>query len=682
MIKRATRPRPRGHLLVTLLLPLLLAPLPGQAQQGPASGPVRSPVQALVQSPAPEQVLEPVVVTATRLAQPLQETASSITLIERQDIEDRLSADTLDLLRETPGVSILQSGGRGGITSLFMRGAENDHTMVLIDGVKVNLGGGAFDFADVLAVNLERVEVLRGPQSALYGADALSGVVHYISRRGSGPPRVTVRALAGSDATFEEVVEFQQGSKEFGVSFGVGRVDTENFLPVNHDYRNTTLGLRLDASPAPNADFTFTLRRVEALQEFPTGSAGDRSGPLDPHQSDAFKRTIAGGRFAVQGTPWWRHVLQVDLFAEDQFFRDKFDPGADFSSFTSDSKERRYRADYTSIFTLPTRRQVAATLSAGLSAEREEFGQDSLDVAPGGAPVIGLVDAQRDNLAAYAQFDANWRKRVFFTAGARFDDNSLFGSELSPRVTGAVILPRANTKLRAAYGRGIKAPTFVENFGTGSVFFSGNPNLDAERARSYEVGFDQPLWVDRLLLSVTYFHSEFDDLISFVTGAPSTFQNIQEARSQGIETGLRADLPYGFAAGASFTLLDTEVLESGGRGGASFIEGKELLRRPRRQGSVSVTYRNRRFRGAVDAIIIGDSDDLDFSAGFPGRRATLAGYTKVNLALAYEVWRDAERRRAVRLLARADNLFDEEIESPIGFSAPGARYLFGFEANF
>lgn len=630
-------------------------------------------------------VLGPVVVTATRLSRPLREASTSISVIDRQEIEDRMIPDTLELLRETPGINMVQTGARGGQANMFIRGGENDQALVLIDGVKVNLGGGTFSFSDVLAVNLERIEVLRGPQSALYGADAMTGVVHYISRRGKGPPRLTIRSLAGSQNTFEETVEFEFGDDRFGLSFGLGRLDTDNFLPVNHENRNTTVSLRLDGKPSDDLELSLTVRRIDSRFEIPTESAGDLFDPLDPNQHQEAKRTAVSLEAVVQGKPWWRHVLHVEVFNKDRSFSDEFDAGIDFGFTASTTIQQRLRGDYASFITLPTPKPINATLTLGLAAERERFHQQSRSGSPGSPPSLRTIDENRHDLGAYGQIELSWKSHAFLTLGARYDDHSTFGSDVNPRATGALILPRLRTKLRAAYGTGIKAPTFVENFGFGNPNFTGNATLEPEMSKSFEVGFDQPIWNDRLMLSATYFQNEFDDLIAFVGGATPpepNWLNIQAARSRGVELELKARLPLGFSARAAYTFLDTEVLDAGGLGNVNFIEGEELVRRPRNVGSVSLSYRNRRLHAMVNTTIVGETDDVDFSGGFPGRRATLANYTKVDLSASFEVWRQQTSNRALRIVGRAENLLDENFEQVFGFSSSGAVFLVGLEGRF
>ncbi|MGH3086745.1 MAG: TonB-dependent receptor plug domain-containing protein, partial [Rubrobacteraceae bacterium] len=224
-----------------------------------------------------------------------------------------------------------------------------------------------------------------------------------------------------------------------------------------------------------------------------------------------------------------------------------------------------------------------------------------------GAP--NRLDESRDAQAFYSQLILDWRERVTLVAGFRLDESSTFGTEINPRVGLSYRLPAIETKLRASYGTGIKAPSFIENFGTGSPFVVGNPDLGPERSESWEVGFDQPLPFDDYPaeISATYFSADFDDLIGFVFGSTSSFLNIQRARSRGVEVALRIVTPIGIGFRGSYTYLDTEVVDSGDLGGTLFVEGEPLLRRPEHFGAFTVDYTAERWTASFNLTVKGQT---------------------------------------------------------------------------
>jgi vitamin B12 transporter len=228
--------------------------------------------------------LDPVVVTGTQVAVPVSELPSAITVIDRQEIESRQVTDVFQLLRTVPGLSVTQSGSRGGAIVVFPRGGNANFDMVLVDGVPVNNAGGGYDFSDLTTDNIERIEVIRGPQSALYGSNAIGSVIQIFTRRGRGPLQTDVSLAGGSFNTFEGRGVVSGGSERFGGSLGVGYVSTTGFLPVNNDYNDLTVSSGLDYQPIEALKLAFSARYSDSHFEFPTESAGDRLSPLDPDQ--------------------------------------------------------------------------------------------------------------------------------------------------------------------------------------------------------------------------------------------------------------------------------------------------------------------------------------------------------------------------------------------------------------
>ncbi|MGH8576301.1 MAG: TonB-dependent receptor plug domain-containing protein [Gammaproteobacteria bacterium] len=633
--------------------------------------------------------LEPIIVTATRLETPLDRVPASVSVVEGEDIERAQVTDTLEVLRDIPGFTIVQTGSRGGTTDLFARGGNANFNQVLIDGVKVNEAGGRFNFSDLTTDGIDRIEIVRGPQSALYGSDAITSVVQLFTRRGDGPLAARFGFAGGSFETFEEHGGISGGTERYGYSIDVGRIDTDGILDFNNRYGNTTVASRFDWSPIETLDLTTTVRYNDSRFEFPTQSAGDRFPPFDPNQFSERDRLIVGPRAVWNPYPWWRHALQLGLYREDRSSDDPFDPGVDFGSFVSDTSEERLSADYNSTFFLPSLAGVKPTITLGGYAEDESFEQDSLFLFQGsGTP--DRIDEGRDAQAFYSQLILDWRERVTLVAGFRLDESSTFGTEVNPRVGIAYRLPAIETKLRASFGTGIKAPSFSQNF-VRSPFAIGNPDLDPERSESWEVGFDQPLPFDDYPadLSVTYFSADFDDLIAFVGSTTPSFSNlrrpsffnIQRAESRGLEVGLRVVTPIGIGFRGSYTYLDTEVVVSGPSGGTLFVEGEPLLRRPEHSGSFTLDYTVERWTASFNLTLKGSSIDRDFNADPSGARVRLDDFAKADVAVAYRLIENRLGMESLSITAKGQNVFDDDYEEVFGFSTAGATFLIGFRAE-
>jgi vitamin B12 transporter len=319
---------------------------------------------------------------------------------------------------------------------------------------------------------------------------------------------------------------------------------------------------------------------------------------------------------------------------------------------------------------------VATTFSVGIEAQGESFDQRSTF-----GTSTTTVDRSRSQQGYYTQALLNWRQRATLLAGVRVEDSSVFGVDTNPRVAASYILPRFQTKVRGGYATGIRAPSFIENFGTGSPSVVGNPALKPERSVSWEVGVDQPLLGGQALLSATYFANTFKDLITFVSGHTPNFLNIQEAESRGIEAGFQVLLPWQLRLDGSYTFLETKVIDDGGIGGTLFPPGQPLLRRPKHQGSVGLMYLGERATVALTVNVVGSAIDRDFSR--PGSpRVTLPGRTKIDLAASYVLAQQAGGLRNLRLLGKIENLLDESYEEALGFSAPGMGVRGGVEIGF
>ncbi|MCS6927136.1 MAG: TonB-dependent receptor, partial [Candidatus Binatia bacterium] len=418
---------------------------------------------------------------------------------------------------------------------------------------------------------------------------------------------------------------------------------------------------------------------IDSRFHFPTGSAGDRFDPLDPRQYQDRRRLIIGPRIRHRTAPWWEQTLQLGYFEEWRTFRDPADARIDFGSFVSHNNEYRLSADYTSTFFLPTVLQVVPTFTVGGYGELEHLEQKA-----NFAGSVTRVDPSRNTQSFYSQVLLHWRNQLFVTSGFRLDDSSVYGTHVTPRVSAAYVVPRLQTKLRGGYGQGIKAPSFIQNFGTGSPFVTGNPDLKPEEAESWEVGFDQPLlWsTGAAELSFTYFTADYTNLVAFVSGRTPNFLNVQKARARGAEFGLRFFVSEELSLAGTYTYLDTTVIKAGASGGTLFVRGKPLLRRPENSGAFIVNYVRDRLTAAFALTLKGHAIDRDFSRDFSGKRVRLSGYVKGDLALSYRVLENRWGLRALSLESLVQNLFDQDYEEVFGFSTARINFLLGFRAEF
>lgn len=636
----------------------------------------------------PPQVLhvEPVVVTATKRETPADRVGSSVTVIEGEELRRGESRDVLEALRDVPGVSVVQTGGRGGPTSLFVRGGESDHNLVLVDGVQVNFGGGAFDFANLTSDGVDRVEIVRGPLSALYGSDALASAIHIRTRRGSEESGGRLAFEAGTHRTFEESASVSGGGDRLGYTLAFGRHDTDGIERRNDEAESTTARLRADWTPIDRAALGLTAWYTDAeLGEPADFVSGVRGGfpPVDPNQESTARDLILGVDGAVEASEHWEHHWQLGYTDRRQRFRDELDPiPSDFSDSEFETRERRFSADYRQLVRVPMGRLARGVLTLGVEWESQRFRQETESRMPGSPATFERVEAARRTLAPYAQAEVALGERLFLTGGARIDGNSEYGTVVSPVGSAVLRISEHALRLHASVGRGFKEPTFLETFG--SSFVAGNPDLDPERSLSFEVGVDQTLWDGRIEWFATAFETRFEDLIAFTGsfGTPDVgFENVQRARSRGVELGFRVRVTRRLQAGLSYTHLRTKVVDGGGLDSSGFEPGEPLLRRPAHSGSFFVDFRSESLEARLSGTLVGSRIDRDFGV-FPEERVRNPGYVKLDLSASYPVYHHAGTGAELRLRGVVENLLDDDFEEAFGIRSPGIEARGGVELRF
>ena len=649
----------------------------------PATGDCRADVAVrLILAVAP--VAEHIVVSATRTEAPSGQVASAVTVFDAAQIERRQEPPLADLLRQAPGTAIVRVGAPGSVTSLFVRGGESNYTKVLLDGVPLNEPGGAFNMSNVTTGNLERVEFIRGANSAVYGSDAMTGVLQLFTRRGvTARPDARIGIEGGTFST-------ARGSA--GISARAGRVDysadvtgltTDNEVP-NNRFRNTSLSGSAGVTLGAGA----TLRFVGRAERGKTGTPGQTA--FGRPDLDAFFRRH-DGTFGVafdQAAGSFRqraayglaesHQASTNLLADPSYtprFEGRSAPFA-FSDFPYDSRTdlRRHHASYQADATV-------ATTSAGTHVETALVEWDGERAELRDALAGTIVPAARDNFGVTLQHQALWA-RVFVTAGVRFEHNDSFGNATVPRVAAAWYVRQGSgrvgtTRISASAGRGIKEPTVVQSFSP-SPFFLGNPGLLPERARAFELGVEQRLAGDRARVTATWFDNRYRNIISTRTISfnPFTSQyfNIGLTDARGAELAGDVALVGGFRAGAGYTFTDSEILTSTSPS-AVFAEGQWAFRRPRHAGFVNLAW-------------LGGRASVDLSGSFAGRRVD-SDFSSLVPAIVensrYAAWDLRGTVRLTRMLSGTlaiDNLTGSDRMEPLGYPVLGRAVRAGLRVRF
>ena len=607
--------------------------------------------------------LIPIVVTATRVPVPKSVTSQAVTVMRGADLRQRGIARLTDALREVPGLAVVQTGPLGALTAVFARGGESDYMKVLIDGVAVNAAGGAFDFAHVTMDNIDRIEIVRGPASVLYGSDAVAGVIHIFTRSGDDPPAVAAALRGGSNSSFEGDVTLSGGSA-IGYSLGAGRRVTDGTYAFNNRYENTTISAGVHHRFA-RGTLALTGRYLDAEYHYPTDGAGQA---VDSNAVRNERRTVlalAGShRLAARLTGHLQLAAnEVRAISDDQR-----DFAADPSYSRDDARSHRRVGDARLDLALP----ASSTLSAGY--EYQHQAEARTGTSSFGDPLP--FDETRFNHAYYGQLIAGNTSRGSIVIGGRIDDNERFGVFRTGRAAGSLALG-VGSRLRAAVGTAFKEPNFDEVYTT--TFTIGNEGLRPERSVSLELGADVGLLGEGATIGVTVFRQDFRDMIQYVLGEAPDFrghnENLASARASGVE--LEAHLrPIGpVTVSGAFTYLETSVRDAGNGAFGVFEAGKPLLRRPRHSGTARLTYRAAAFATATVALQqVGRRDDSDFNAG---RRVVLPGYGRLDLSAELPVIGQTSRAPSAVLTLRVDNLLDRRYEPVLNFPAPRRVLMVG-----
>ena len=628
------------------------------------------------QQPRDSAVLAPVVVTATRLAQPAAEVPVAITVLRGADLRAQGIGTVLEALRDVPGVAVVQTGSFGGQTSLFMRGGQSNYVKVLVDGVPVNQPGGSFDFANLTTDNIDRIEIVRGPASVLYGSDAMTGVVQIFTRPGTGlrTGRAAVSIRGGTYGTFVWDASAYGGGEAASYSVSLSRFQTDGSYAFNNQYHNTTFSGLARVVLGDRTDAKVTLRYGDDVFHFPTNGAGT---PVD-HNQFTFGN---GPTLGVDIGHYFGTRLEARiLLATNQTSGgsdNRPDSTADSTRFQSLDDLRRSSADLRVNWHLSS--DAVVTLGAALEQEHER----SFNVCQTrfGDCTTPPIDSSRWNTGLYAQLVRHIGGLVL-TTGGRVDDNQRFGTYVTYRL--GAVYRLGSTRFRATAGTGFREPTFIENYSTG--FSIGNPDLRPEHSRSWEVGLERDLGA-AARLSATFFDQRFVDMIDYNPGAPSgapNFYNVAAADANGLEVGAHL-LPSDILSMAvSYTYLHTDVTNPGfdPSSGALLAAGQPLTRRPKHSGRFHADYRVPN-RGAVSLAVtyVGDRVDQDFTT-FPFPRVTLPSYTRVDLDAHLDVVEPQGSAPGLAISGRIENLFDRAYQEVKNFPARRRTLLLGGEVRF
>ena len=593
--------------------------------------------------------LEEVVVTATKVPTSEREIGSSVTVITEEEIKAKGYTAVKEVLKGSLGLDVVSAGGPGAQTSVFLRGANGYHTLVLIDGMEAGDSSGTqrlFDFANLTVENIERIEIVRGPQSVLYGADAMGGVINIITKRWVKDPTLYVGAEGGSFSTARQFVGVGAANDWVDFSFAFSHIRTEGFSTIDEDlpgveeddpWENFTVSSRLGIAPTDWLDFGVSFRLHDGMTELDDGYFYQDVEGYHMNKQELFIRPHLQVA-AFNG--FWEQTFAYGFTTHSKAFID--DPWGD-----SDYDGEKHEVSWQNNLYL----HKTNTLTLGFEYEKEAAESTFMD--PESAYTYSIFAQDQIKL-----FDISYT-----TLGVRWDHHKEFGDHTTFRVTQAFVFDKIGTTIKGSIGTGFRAPSLYELYAP--PFFGmpvGNPNLDPEESIGWDVGAEQSLFNDLIILGVTYFHNEFDDLIDydFVLG----YVNVDDAETWGIESFIEV-LPFkDLSARVMYTYTHTED-----------DEGLPLLRRPLHKAGLNARYRFLDDRGTanLDLLYVGERDDVNASVG---SRVEVDDYVVVNLSGSFKV------HKYVEVFARIENLFNENYEEVFGYGTPGISAYGGIKLIF
>ena len=600
-----------------------------------------------------------VVVTATRLETPVDEVSGTILVISADEIEEKQARTVADALRGLPGIDLVSQGGSGKSSSVLLRGGNARFTLVMIDGVEVNDPSNperTFDFAHFPTGDIERIEVLFGPQSTLYGSDAIGGVINIITKKGTGRPNLVAEVEAGSFETFRQHAALRGRSGNVSYSLSADHVDSEGISAASEadgnterdGYENMSLAGSMGLEFGNGGSLRIDARSIDARNELDHGGG---SGGDDPNFNGDAEQILLGARLTVFPVDVWELTAGISRNIHERHDLNKPDPVRNFT-MELEFKGKSEKVELVNNFYVSEN----SILTLGLDSEREtgestffsdEFGPFSSALPEESARINGIFLQEQYTVGS----------GLTLTLGTRSDDHSDFGQETTYRA-GISFPVSSRTRIRTVYGTGFRAPAIDQLFNPDY----GNPDLDAERSRGWDAGFETVLGRE-IAASLAWHLTKYDDLIAWfdADGDPNTwddgsYENISTAQTEGVDLSLDARLKT-VSVGINGSWLKTED-----------DQGEELLRRPETRWGTWIGFDlTEKVTLTADAVYVGERKDWG--------DVTLGSYTLIDLAGSFRV------NKALDIFGRVQNLFDEKYEEAGGYGTPGLSAYFGIRAD-
>jgi vitamin B12 transporter len=599
--------------------------------------------------------MKEVVVTASRVEEPLKYSPDSVTIITGEEIQKKGKQTVIDVLRDVPGISIAQYGSPGGGSSIYMRGTNNAHTLIMIDGVRVGdpmSTDGKMSIADLSTDNIEKIEIVRGAQSVLYGSDAIGGVINIITKKGKGKPKFYLSAEGGSFETFRERIGVSGSNDKINYAASISRLDAKCVSRAEEDlgnterdyYHDTNISARVDGQISETVRMGFSVRHSESSMDLDgfdhvTWEFGDADEVQDTNI------TTVATNFDQDIFDWWQHIIKLGI---TETKREYTKDGAFDSLYNGTIKAASWQHNFFI--------GEIDTITAGFDYQEESGDNQNANTAW----YPNIPNKKVDTKSFFIQNKLTPFKGLSFTLGARHDDHQTFGGEDTYKSALAYFFEKTGTKIRGSYGTGFRAPSLYQLYSS-----YGDPNLKAEDSKGYDVGIDQELFGKKVLLSATYFHNEIDDLIGF-NMSTWKYYNVDKVKTEGWETSIALNFLKWLSFNVHYTYTEAKNETEGAAN-----EGKYLIYRPQHAGGASLNIK------PLEKL------NVNLNAQYVGKRyreadnsEEMPDYTLFNLAASYDVmeW--------FKIFGRVENLTDQDYQSIYQYGESGIGFYGGVKLTF
>ncbi|MBA3018675.1 MAG: TonB-dependent receptor [Proteobacteria bacterium] len=593
--------------------------------------------------------MEEIIVTAGRIEEPLKYSPDSVTIITGEEIQKKGKQTVIDVIRDVPGVFVKQNGSPGGSSSIYTRGTNNAHTLIMIDGVRVGdpmAGDGKMSIADLSTDNIERIEIVRGAQSVLYGSDAIGGVINIITKKGKGKPKFYLSSEGGSFETFREKTGVSGSNDKVNYAASISRLDVKRVSRADEDlgnterdyYHDTNISARVDGQISDTARMGFSARHSESSMDYDdTGTDADKV-------QDATITSVATN-FDQDIFDWWQHAIKLGI---TETKREYTKDGAFDSLYNGTIKVASWQHNFFI--------GEIDTITSGFDYQEESGDNQNANTAW----YPNIPNKKVNTKSFFIQNKLTPFNGFSFTLGARHDDHQTFGGKDTYKGALAYLYEKTGTKVRGSYGTGFRAPSLYQLYSS-----YGDVNLKPEESKGYDVGIDQELFDKKVLLSVTYFHNEIDDLIDFNTSTWK-YYNVGKVKTRGWETGFSVKPITWLSFDVHYTY--TEAKNETGR---DANKDKDLIYRPKHSGGASLNIK------PMEKL------NVNLNAQYVGKRyreadnsEEMPDYTLLNLAASYDVmeW--------FRIFGRVENLTDQKYQSIYQYGEPGIGFYGGIKVTF